>query len=236
MAFRIDPWLRLRRAIHAGDALLVRRILRTHPSLIHNPDDTANSSLHIAARLGHVDIVEALVHLGHEEPCPALNEEHQTALMLAAAAGHTEIVHFLAEHDPSSILRSDLGRKDAIMYAAEGGHDTVVQLLLTYVPGGAQKALQRSNIEGNTALHFASAHAKMPVVRTLLAAGADPEKRNAWSWTPGAYSATVQAEVYLKNLVGEAERRKALLREIESRGAKGASVRMVDPDTDESKK
>ncbi|KLU90905.1 hypothetical protein MAPG_09430, partial [Magnaporthiopsis poae ATCC 64411] len=109
----IEAPLRLRRAIHAGDALLVRRILKSHPHLLHNPDlllpnspgtATGNSNLHLAAHLGHADIVSLLISLGHEDPDPAVNERHQTALMLAAAAGHTEVVHLLCEADAAVIL------------------------------------------------------------------------------------------------------------------------------------
>jgi len=61
------------------------------------------------------------------------------------------------------------------------------------------------DMDGNTALHFASANGHLLVLRTLLAAGADPERRNGWSWTAVSYSATVQAEVYFRNLVQERE-------------------------------
>lgn len=100
MSIRIDPSIRLRRAIHSNDALLARRILRSHPSLLHNPDlsltGNANSNMHLAASLGHLAICKVLLELGHETSTPALNDDHQTALMLAAAAGHTEIVHLLS--------------------------------------------------------------------------------------------------------------------------------------------
>jgi uncharacterized protein len=232
---RIDPSLRIRRAIHANDALLVQRILKSHPSLLHNPDASStglsNSNLHLAASLGHLAICKTLVQAGHEDPCPALNETHQTALMLASAAGHTEIVHFLAENDPESILRRDVRGRDAIMEASLGGHDTVLQILLTYVPGGATDAVQRADLDGNTALHFASSNGNLLVLRTLLAAGADAEKRNVWSWTAISYSATVQAEVYLKGLVSEVERRRAVRREVEE-SRKGGGVRVVDDDGD----
>lgn len=208
---RIDPAIRLRRAIHAGDALLVERILRSHPHLLHNPDTSApglsNSNLHLAASLGHVSACAALLAAGHEDPTPALNEKHQTALMLAAVAGHSEVVHLLCEHDARGVLRRDVRGRDAVMEACAGGHDTVLQLLLTYAPGGPAEAVQRADGEGNTALHFASGNGSLLCLRTLLAAGADVERRNVWNWTPAAYSATVQAEVYLKGLVSEAGRR-----------------------------
>lgn len=208
---RIPPSTRIRRAIHAGDAPLVRRILKSHPRLLHNPDASpaglSNSNLHLAASLGRRDVCEALVSMGHEDPCPAVNEDQQTALMLAARAGHTDVVHYLCEADSRSILRRDARGRDAIMEASMGGHDTAIQILLTYVPCGPAEAVQRSDAEGNTALHFASGNGNLLVLRTLLAAGADVDRRNAWNWSPSAYSATVQAEVYLKGLVSDVGRR-----------------------------
>ncbi|KAK3347884.1 ankyrin repeat-containing domain protein [Neurospora tetraspora] len=243
----IDPSIRLRRAIHVNDHLLVKRILRSHPYLLHNPDHSvcgdANSNLHLAASLGHLSICKILVELGHEEGTPALNDDHQTALMLAASAGHTEVVLFLCENDPQSILRQDIRGRDAVMEASLNGHDTVVQILLTWAPGGAPAALAQADLDGNTALHFASGNGNLLVLRTLLAAGADPGRRNVWSWTPGEYSATVQAEVYLKGLVNEVHKRKIAKREAEETQSappplskkdkvKGAFVRLVGRDVD----
>lgn len=167
---------------------------------------------------------------GHEEPTPALNENHQTALMLAAGAGHTEVVHFLSERDPSSIPRRDIRGRDAIMEASLGGHDTVLQILLTFAPNGAAAAVQSADVDGNTALHFASSNGNLLVLRTLLAAGADAEKSNIWSWKAVAYSATVQAEVYLRALVGDMEKRRRAKSESEE-SRKGAAVRLVEPET-----
>ncbi|KAI8161917.1 NADH-dependent flavin oxidoreductase [Colletotrichum sp. SAR 10_65] len=231
----IEPSLRVRRAITANDPLLVKRILKSHPGLLHNPDSSplglSNSNLHLAASLGHLPICRVLLDAGHEDPDPALNESHQTALMLAAAAGHTDVVHFLCERTPHVILRRDIRWRDAIMEASRGGHDTVLQILLTYVPGGARDAVMRADLDGNTALHFASGNGNLLVLRTLLAAGADAERRNMWSWTAMSYSATVQAEVYLKGLVTEVERRKMVRREVEEL-KKAGGVRVVEEDVE----
>lgn len=147
--------------------------------------------------------------------------------MLAAAAGHTEVVHLLCEADASCILRRDIRGRDAVMEASLGGHDTILQLLLTFVPGGPFDAVRRADLEGNTALHFASGNGNLLVLRTLLAAGADVERRNVWNWTPAAYSATVQAEVYLKGLVSEVGKRQKQRREVEA-AKKGGAVRVVE--------
>jgi ankyrin repeat protein len=152
--------------------------------------------------------------------------------MLAAAGGHTDVVHFLCEHNPSVILRQDVRGRDAIMEAARCAHDTVLQILLTYAPGGAEDAVRQADVEGNTALHFASMYGNLLELRTLLAAGADATRKNAWSWSAESYSATVSAEVYLRNLVTEVERRKLVRREVEE-SKKGGAMRIVENDDDD---
>ena len=54
----IEPAIRLRRAIHLKDVSLVRRILKTNPGLLENPDydDKSNTSLHLAAQKGLLEI------------------------------------------------------------------------------------------------------------------------------------------------------------------------------------
>lgn len=58
----IDPALRLRRAIRINDLSLVKRILTSHPSLLLNPDfdNRSQTSLHLAAELGLVEIAVRL--------------------------------------------------------------------------------------------------------------------------------------------------------------------------------
>ena len=55
----IDPAIRLRRALHLKDVPLVRRIIGANPKLRENPDfeDKSNTSLHIAAKHGLLDMV-----------------------------------------------------------------------------------------------------------------------------------------------------------------------------------
>ncbi|KAK0722930.1 hypothetical protein B0T26DRAFT_772074 [Lasiosphaeria miniovina] len=100
--------------------------------------------------------------------------------MLAAAAGHTEVPHFLCEHSPPTILRQDVRGRDAIMEASLNGHDTVVQILLTWAPGGAEDALAQADLDRNTALHFASSNGNLLVLRTLLASSCNDLFHNSF--------------------------------------------------------
>lgn len=81
----IDPSIRLRRAIHLADLLLLKRIIKTHPTLLQNPDfaDNGNTSLHLAASLGFYDIVLFLIDAGHEEQGISRNGSMDTPLHLA---------------------------------------------------------------------------------------------------------------------------------------------------------
>ena len=59
----IDPSIRLRRAILLRDLVLVERIVRDNSHLIQNPDfeDKSNTSLHLAAKEGSLDIAVSRV-------------------------------------------------------------------------------------------------------------------------------------------------------------------------------
>lgn len=54
----IDPSIRIRRAIHLNDLTLLKRIIKNNPSHVQNINfaDNGNTSLHLAAQLGHLEI------------------------------------------------------------------------------------------------------------------------------------------------------------------------------------
>jgi len=65
---RIDVSTRLRRAIHLNDLTLVKRIIKNNPQSLQNPDfgDNGNTSLHLAAQLGLLEIA-----VGTPPPTPS---------------------------------------------------------------------------------------------------------------------------------------------------------------------
>ena len=95
--------------------------------------------------------------------------------------------------------------------------------------------LSATDNDGNTALHYALAFSSLPCARILLAAGADPNMRNAYDWTPGDYSGSVGVEVGFKALIKEMEERREegeRVRVQEKRG-KEAGLRVVTQTGDE---
>ena len=63
LSTNVDVPTRLRRAIHLNDLTLVKRIVKNHLEKLQNPDleDNGNTSLHLAAKLGFLDIAVSLL-------------------------------------------------------------------------------------------------------------------------------------------------------------------------------
>ncbi|KAF2727196.1 ankyrin [Polyplosphaeria fusca] len=221
MITRIDVPRRLRRAILLNDLSLVKRIVRNNPNYLRNPDfeDKSNTSLHLAARHGFVHIVEFLIESGHEEDVVSRNNDWETPLMLAAMAGKEEVAVLLCKRFPDSIASQNKYGLDALMLSCKSGSGTYH--LIPTLLGLAPQILGSHDVDGNTALHHASAAGELKALRILLQYGANPLASNAFSWTPVHYSATPAAEAYFKTLIIEFEKKKDRERQ------RNAGVRLV---------
>ncbi|KAL9013058.1 MAG: hypothetical protein Q9173_002231 [Seirophora scorigena] len=222
--------IRLRRAIHLNDLVLVERIVKKNPDKLQNPDfeDNGNTSLHVAAQLALLEIAQFLVDAGHEDDFISCNANGETPLHLAVETS-VPIALLLASKFPRCIPWKNKQGADAVMLSARtsvsppanptspptqqspprfrptaSSPQLLVSTLIHYSPIPASVLLSAADNDGNTALHYASAYGQLNAIRTLLAAGSNPGARNAYSWTPMAYSSTVQAEVYFRGLVGAA--------------------------------
>jgi hypothetical protein len=151
--------------------------------------------------------------------------------MLAARNGHYEVGAFLAKAFPRSIPYMNKTGMDALaMAASHSGSTSLIPILLQDEQYPASPHVR--DMEGNTPLHHASASGSLKALRILLAAGANPLGKNNYDWTPLAYSQTVAAEVYFKNLVTEFERRRleGAKQNEEWEKRKAAGLRVVEDD------
>ncbi|KAI5364323.1 putative ankyrin repeat-containing domain superfamily [Septoria linicola] len=207
---QIEASIRLRRAILLNDVLLVQRIIRNNPHLLQNPDfaDKSNTSLHLAAVHGFPELCALLISLGHDAGEISRDSDHNTPLMLAAKHGNYEVGTILAKQFTRCIPYQNKYGMDALAMAAQCPNSTsLIPILLQDETFPARVDVQ--DLDGNTPLHHASASGSLKALRILLAAGANPLAKNNYDWTPLAYSQTVAAEVYFKNLIQEVEKRRA---------------------------
>jgi ankyrin repeat protein len=114
-------------------------------------------------------------------------EGTRSALIEAAARGHTEVVRALLARGArvGDVLERDVPpwSRTALHEAARGGHADVVTLLLEH---GADVAAKDRDFEGggNTALHLAAEQGSALVLSCLLARGASVDARNAEGLSP----------------------------------------------------
>ena len=149
--------------------------------------------------------------------------------MLAAERGHVEVGKLLVREFSRCVrYRNRLGL-DALAIASHHPASTgLIPVLLNEEKFPASP--DERDFDGNSPLHHASASGSLKALRILLAAGANPLAKNNYDWTPLAYSQTVAAEVYLKNLIAEFERRRVegQRAEEERERQRAAGVRVVD--------
>jgi len=125
------------------------------------------TGLQIAARYGHLGIVEKLLEVGADISATARGWGGRTALQAAAEGGHMEIVERLLAAGADINAAAAVGGITALKGAAERGHIEIVERLLV---AGADINATR---DGSTALEAAARNDHMEIVEKLLVAGAD---------------------------------------------------------------
>jgi len=138
--------------------------------------DSGESPLMLAARRGNVAIVNALLKGGADPSAKEKNGE-QTALMWAIAEKHADVTEALVKGNADVNARSKSGFT-ALMFAARGDVASA-RILLN---AGAEPNVVLPDWKG-TALIIASTMGQTDIVAAMLDKGADPNYRDANSFT-----------------------------------------------------
>jgi ankyrin repeat protein len=180
---------RLARLITDGDTAAVRTAVEESPRLLSATVERAGQGgwtpLHLAVAAGHAELVRVLVTAGAD---PTARTEHDrtplhTALEFApdlvlvlrelgapvdapSAAYLDEVDVLVAELDAGAPLADPVTGVDLLTWAAAGG-----------APRAARALLDRGADPDSGALHAAVVSGRLELVRLLLAAGADANRR-----------------------------------------------------------
>ncbi|CAO3573186.1 unnamed protein product [Mortierella alpina] len=142
---------RLMAACAEGNLELVNRIASKFESpeeLCEAEPSTGYTPLMMAARHGHLDVVEALVRLGHDSTEISRDPLNNNVLMITAEHGHLAVFELYAHKFPRSVQMSNKQGWSPLTAAARYGVTSMVEMVLNL---GAD--LNHRDEEGSTALH-----------------------------------------------------------------------------------
>mmetsp|Transcript_21874 Transcript_21874/g.30086 ORF Transcript_21874/g.30086 Transcript_21874/m.30086 type:complete len:291 (+) Transcript_21874:39-911(+) len=121
---------------------------KVNPNFFHRPEDHKNA-LHVAAEMGHIDCVQALLEHGSVVDAVAISKQ-DTALILASHSDRPDVVKLLLDHHANPNAANGYGNT-ALHEACHAGLLNVSKLL---VAAGANVAA--ANKKGSTPLHTLS--------------------------------------------------------------------------------
>ncbi|XXG58072.1 hypothetical protein AAC387_Pa04g0475 [Persea americana] len=139
-------------------------ILRLQPALAEAKDDTEETPLHEASRVGKLDIVKQLLDACL---CVAymLNKDRESALFVACSCGHSEVAWELCSR-MDFVAWDEIGAS-CLQIAASKGYTEIVRKII-----GENPRLANSKDEnGFSALHLASSKGNLGVTKELLGKG-----------------------------------------------------------------
>ncbi|MCC2380295.1 ankyrin repeat domain-containing protein [Bacillus wiedmannii] len=116
----------IRNAIKLGDINEVKQLIGNDKEIL-NTMTSFGTWLHVAAKKGHLEMVEYLINKGIDIDAKG-GTFNASALNLAAGAGHLEIVKYLIE--TGAELDVSLAKRNPLFGAIYGGHKEVVEFLV----------------------------------------------------------------------------------------------------------
>jgi ankyrin repeat protein len=113
-------------AIERSDLAAVEKALETGCETNQSRHSVHGSALHLAAKVGHIDIIECL--LSHSADLHNHDGERRTPLHYACARGHEDVVDLLLKHGAKvNFVNSD---QTPLHMASESGHIHIIRRLL----------------------------------------------------------------------------------------------------------
>ncbi|KAF9930735.1 hypothetical protein FBU30_000113 [Linnemannia zychae] len=172
---------RLMAACAEGNLELVNRIASKFDSiqeLCETEPSSGYTPLMMAARHGHLEVVEALIRLGHDRDETSRDHNNNNVLMITAEYGHLAIFEVYATTFPRVVEMSNKKGWTALTAAARFGAAGMAEILLHL---GAD--INHRDEEGSTPLHHAAAYGHIQTITLLIEKGSSSTIKNNGGWT-----------------------------------------------------
>ncbi|KAH0648075.1 hypothetical protein KY285_033323 [Solanum tuberosum] len=158
---------RVNEAVLRGDVEAIQKLIEEDSNIVKQSiEGSLNTILHLAARLGHVELVREIVKL-FPEMVSAENRDQETPLHEACREGRVEIVRILLENDPWIAYKTNLWDKSVLYVACERGRIEVVKYLLHNNNNNIHMLLMLEVDMSTTSLHAAASSGHTEVVKEL---------------------------------------------------------------------
>lgn len=163
-------------AASQGEITKVETILAENPELVNTQDKRSYTPLHIAAYLGHKDVVELLIANGGNVSIE--DKDGRSPLHCAVCHEHKPATEVLIDNK-ADVNAKDKNSHTALHFAASRGQHEIAELLIA-----KEADLNASNKDGQTPLHLATYNGHEKVVKALIDNGADVNRKSKSGWTP----------------------------------------------------
>ncbi|KAH9319554.1 hypothetical protein KI387_021323, partial [Taxus chinensis] len=161
-------------AVTSGNVEMYSKLIDNGLNILQQVTPTRNTSLHLAAYHGHLQIIEMFLQLmnkdieagnqGVRDLLTAKNVEGNTAFHEAAMGGPYQVMEFLLEHDPHLVDIINNSGETALFKATEEGHKIIVEKLLPLTSPQYDKRTS----DGQTLLHCAVWNRHEVVIKMLM--------------------------------------------------------------------
>ncbi|XP_051151545.1 ankyrin repeat-containing protein At5g02620-like [Andrographis paniculata] len=170
----------LQEYVTRGDVSKLRKLVEQDGSILRQTvPGSLNTALHLAARFGHLELVQEILRT-FPEMASMENAELETSLHVACREGHLEIVRLLLETDPWMAYKLNSRDETVLFSACERGRTQIVHHLLKF-PNLLVLELDMAT----TSLHVAASSGNTEIARQILESRPDfAWKKNSQGCTP----------------------------------------------------
>ncbi|KAJ9179232.1 hypothetical protein P3X46_011042 [Hevea brasiliensis] len=156
---------RLSEAILRNDILAFKRLVQQDKRVLEQRSAISlDSTLHLASRLGHNELVAEIVKF-RPDFVAAVNKRQETSLHAACHQGNFEVVKLLLETDPLAATKLNHENESAFLIACREGHLGVVKLMLNQ---SWLMEVEEDAAAYSTPLHVATLRGHNDIVEEIL--------------------------------------------------------------------